>query len=142
MIDFSIQAAGGEAGTPASRAHIRTWMKHLSAFVHSTDFVHSVPVPDFCSALPEATIAATLANEGTEYVIYLADKRELEEPGRGELISGDVGFVLPDGTYHLRTYSPASGQYVSPLAHVHGGAVTVRVEPFVEDLVIHITAAH
>ncbi len=79
MIDFSIQAAGGEDGTPASRATIRTWMKHLSSFIHATDFVHSAPVRGFCSRVPAATIAATLANAGHEYVIYVADRREIEE---------------------------------------------------------------
>ena len=140
MIDFSIQAAGGEAGTPASRAHIRTWMRHLSAFIHSTDFVHSAPVRDFCTSLPDATVAATLANPGKEYVIYVADARELEEPGRGEPIAGDVAFPLPTGSYHVCLYSPASGDHIGPLGHLDGGSVTIRVGPFVEDIVIHMTS--
>jgi hypothetical protein len=140
MIDFSIQAAGGEAGTPASRAQIRTWLKHLSSFIHTTDFVHATPIRGFCSGLPQGALASTLANAGREYVIYLADRRELEEPGAGEPIHGDVVFALPRGSYQVHFYSPTDGQYFGPHAYVDGGDVRMNVGPFVQDLVIHITA--
>src|SRR5262249_32091030 len=42
FIDFSI-TVGSESGTRASRAQIRTWMKHLSEFMHGLDFVHAEP---------------------------------------------------------------------------------------------------
>ena len=125
--------------TPASRAFIRTWMKHLSSFIHATDFIHALPVRGFCTELPDGAIAATLANSGREYVIYLADQRELEEPRAGEPIEGDVAFSLAPGSYHLRLYSPADGVYQGPLAHLEGGDVRMRIGPFLQDLVLHIT---
>ena len=65
MIDFSIQVGGQEAGTPASQAMIRSWMKNLSAFIHGVDFVRMRPGPDLCH--PDAvrtTIAITLVPAG------------------------------------------------------------------------------
>ena len=140
MIDFSIQAAGGEAGTPASRAYIRSWLKHLSTFIHSTDFVHMTPVRDFCKETPAHTLAAALVNPGREYAIYVADKREKEDPGCGELCSGQLSFSLPAGRYQARLYEPATGGYTGEPRELMGGEVALRLEPFVHDVVVHIQA--
>jgi len=138
MIDFSIQAAGGEDGTPASRAHIRSWLKHLSTFIHGTDFMHTTPVRDFCKETPAHTLAATLANPGAEYVIYVADKREKEDPGCGEPCSGPLSFSLPAGRYQVGFYHPATGSYTGEPRTLAGGEATLRLEPFVHDLVVHV----
>ncbi len=140
MIDFSIQSSGQEAGSPAARAHIRTWLKHLSTFMHAIDFVRMVPIRDFCAKLPEATLAATLANPGEEYVIYLADKREKDERGVGEPCAGSIEFALPAGRYDVRMYSPASGNYTDQSHIINGGPVTIALKSFTHDTVLHIIA--
>ena len=140
MIDFSIQAGGGEDGTPASRAHIRSWLKHLSTFIHGTDFVHMTPARDFCTAPPTHTLAAALANPGKEYVIYLADKREKEDPGCGEPCSGELRFALPPGNYAARFFQPATGSFIGAPHKLTGGETTLFAEPFTHDVAIHIRA--
>lgn len=140
MIDFSIQVGGQEAGTPASRASIRNWMKHLSTFIQKVDIVHTIPVRDFCTRLPEATLAATLINPGKEYVVYVADKREKGEEGQGESCSGTLAFTLPAGSYEVRLYQPVSGEYSGQVLRVEGGDVSLALEPFVQDIVVQITA--
>jgi hypothetical protein len=138
MIDFSIQAAGGEAGSPAARAHIRTWLKHLSTFIHAVDFVHTTPARGFCSTTPPHTLAATLANPGREYVIYVADCREKEEPAAGEPCAGTLAFELPEGAYQARLYEPVSGEYRGGAIRLEGGAARLDLPEFVHDLVVHV----
>ena len=140
MIDFSIQSGGQEAGTPESRAKIRTWMKHLSTFIHGVDFVHTVPVYSFCTQVPPATVASTLANPGREYVIYVADAREVDEQGQGEPISGPLAFSLPPGSYQARLYQPTTGEYADAAWPLQGGEVSIALQPFVHDIVLHIKA--
>ena len=36
---------GWPTGTPQSQRHIRRWMKHLSAFVHSVDLARALAAP-------------------------------------------------------------------------------------------------
>jgi len=138
MIDFSIQVGGQETGTPAAQAHIRTWMKHLSAFIHSVDFVHTAPARDFCTQAPPHTIAAALVNPGVEVVIYLADRREVGEPGLGQACTGPLAFSLPAGSYQARLYDPVQGRYTGEPWDLSGGEVTLTVPPFVHDVVLHI----
>jgi hypothetical protein len=42
-IDFSV-TVGSEAGTVDSQQALRTWMKHLSKFIHAFDFLHAKPL--------------------------------------------------------------------------------------------------
>lgn len=140
MIDFSIQSGGGEAGTPAARATIRTWLKHLSTFIHSVDFVHTTPAEGFCTRTPKATLVATLANPGREYVLYVADAREVDAPGAGQPITGDLTFVLPEGRYRTRCYAPTNGEYIGREVALAGGNVTLPLETFEQDVVVHIKA--
>ena len=140
MIDFSIQSGGQEAGTPASRAAIRSWLKHLSAFIHSVDVVHTSPIEGFCSRVPPATIAATLANPSREYIIYVADVREADAPGYGQPIEGELAFTLPAGSYRGRFYEPLSGQYTDREMDITGGDVSLALGPFCQDLAVHIQA--
>jgi len=140
MIDFSIQARGQEAGTPESRAKLRSWMKHLSVFIHSLDFVHMAPFRDFCSQVPEATIAVALGKLGKDYAIYVADAREIDERGYGEPCSGNLVFSLPAGNYEARLYGPVAGQYTGKVVKLKGGDASMTLEPFVHDIVVHITA--
>jgi hypothetical protein len=89
--------------------------------------------------VPAGTLAAALANPGREYVIYLADKREQEERGAGEPCAGSLEFRLPAGRYDLRIYSPVSGSYTGQSRETNGGRVTLTLEPFTHDIVLHVT---
>ncbi len=137
-IDFSI-TVGSEAGTPASRAAIRSWMQHLSQFMDSFDFVHSAPAPDWIAAHPQHLIVSALSASGKDFVAYMADDREAGDPTAGESISGEVTIALPPGSYDVWLYSPVTGQY-SPAIRVHGGDKSaVTLPPFNEDIVLRAT---
>jgi hypothetical protein len=137
-IDFSIQA-GNEAGTEASRRKIRTWMRNLSEFIHSFDFIHAQPAAGWIEAKPEHLVDATLAKPGSDYIAYLADGREISDSAAGQPISGPVSFSLPQGTYRLCLYSPVAGEY-SPCTQVRGGGrLTIDLAPFQQDMVVRVT---
>ena len=133
-IDFSI-TVGSEAGTPMSRSHLRTWFQHLSEFISSFDFVHAALAPNWVQDLPAGLIASGLAVTGRDYVAYLADDREVTDPSAGQAISGTVMLSLPSGKYHVSLYSPVTGQY-SPAVLVEGGAATLALPPFAQDIAI------
>ncbi len=136
-IDFSI-IPGQETGTAASQAHIRSWMRHLSTFVHSLDLVRARPHPALLAAQPEHTLPSILAVPGEEYAIYLADQREIGDPGYGTPITGSIALEVPPGPYRLACYSPATGQY-SPVLRMSGGMLSFDVPAFLHDLVIRVT---
>lgn len=139
-IDFSI-TVGNEQGTPASRRDIRSWIQHLSRFMASFDYVHSKPTTDWVRRTPEHTISSGLAVAGRDYVIYLADSREIGDPSAGKPIDGRVALVLPPGTFLVRLYSPVTGEY-SPGITVQGGKTnTFDLAPFEQDVVIRAIRA-
>jgi hypothetical protein len=142
MIDFSITIYT-ETGTPESQRYLRTWMKHLSQFVHSLDLVRARPLEvGWLRAHPDYTVASLLAVAGEDYCIYLADGRELHEPGLGEPIAGHVSCDLPDGTYRAAFYSPVSGLY-SPSVRIAGGRdLRIELPPFQHDIVLRIRREH
>ncbi len=140
VIDFSIQP-WLEDGTEASQAHIRTWMKHLSDFVHSIDIARARTLAGWVKAQPEHTLESVLAVEGEDYGVYLADEREREEAGAGEAIRGEIGFDLPAGKWTVACYSPMTGMY-SPAVEVEGGKeVRLELPEFVGDLAVRVTKA-
>ncbi|HUH64037.1 MAG TPA: DUF6298 domain-containing protein [Terracidiphilus sp.] len=137
-IDFSI-TVGSEAGTPASRAAIRSWMQHLSEFMDSFDFVHSAPAPDWIAAHPQHLLVSSLSASGKDFAAYLADDRETDDPAAGESISGDVTLALPPGSYEVWLYSPVTGEY-SPAIQIHGGDKSeITLPPFKQDIVVRAT---
>jgi len=134
-IDFSI-TVGNEQGTAASRAAIRSWMQHLSDFTGSFDYVHSKPATDWIIEYPQNLVASALSASGRDFVAYLADSRELNDPSAGDSITGAVSVKLPQGTYDLSLYSPMTGEY-SPAMEVRGGEKTVVTLPsFKQDILI------
>lgn len=140
-IDFSI-IVGSEAGTRDSRKKIRTWMKHLSEFIHTFDFVHAQPAPNWIESKPAPLVAGTLAVPGSDYVAYFADRRELADPTAGEPVSGPVAVTLPQGNYRASLYSPVAGVY-SPELRVQGGnRVTIELPPFQHDIVLRVQRQH
>jgi hypothetical protein len=140
-IDFSI-TVGSETGTRESSAGIRTWMKHLSEFLHAFDFVHAKPLADWLEHKPEHLVSAVLAQPGQRYVAYLADAREVSDPRAGEPIAGEISFRLPEGGYWAGLYSPASGEF-SPAMKVEGGSLPVKLAlpRFRHDVVVDVRKA-
>ena len=135
MIDFSITIYT-PTGTSESQRCIRTWMKHLSAFIHSVDLVRARPLPDLLREKPGATLESVLAVTGEDYCIYLADERELDEPGAGEPISGNIVLNLPAGKFSMSCFSPVSGSY-SPAIDLSGGKnLRVSLPEFRDDIVV------
>lgn len=137
-IDFSIQV-GSEAGTEESRRNIRTWMKYLTEFIHSFDFIHAKPAPKWVATTASALVTAALANPGADYIAYLADRRELADATAGQPIAGSLAFDVPAGTYRACFYSPTTGVY-SPGVRVKGGGhLTLEIPPFEQDIVLRVT---
>jgi hypothetical protein len=149
MIDFSI-INYCEAGTPASRAHLRTWFKHLSTFIHSLDLVRARPLPERLLEQPAHTLDVVFGVAGEDECIYLADERELASardlpageagaPGAGQALSGHVALTLSPGTYEAASFDPETGLY-SPGVTVRseGGAVRLAVPRFVDDVVVRV----
>lgn len=136
-IDFSI-VPYCEAGTPDSQRHIRTWMKHLSSYIHSVDLSRARPALQVVRDHPEHALPSVLAVKGEDYTIYLADCREWDEPGLGEPIHGELVCDLPDGEYEAACYSPVTGLY-SPWTPLRAGRNTRLLVPrFTHDIVLRI----
>jgi hypothetical protein len=140
LIDFSI-TVGHETGTPESGAKLRTWMKHLSTFVRSFDFVHAEPSRAWVGEVPREVFVASLARAGEDYVAYFADARERRDDQAGMPITIKLAMQLPAGDYVGRFYSPVSGAYSAEFA-LHGGAeaANVQVTAFVHDIVLRASA--
>ena len=137
-IDFSI-TVGSERGTVASQAGIRTWMQHLSDFMASFDYTHAQPASSWIGGYPDHLTVASLSVADRDYVVYLGDARELDDPAAGEAIAGKVILQLPPGTYDVRVYSPATGEY-SPAIEITGGKrADLTLPPFRQDLIIRAT---
>lgn len=139
-IDFSI-INYCEAGTPASRAHIRSWMRHLSLFVQSLDMVCSMPVRNALNAQPGHTCESVRASGHEDVAVYLADDRELSESGAGTPISGEIVLDLAETEYRTAVFSPVTGLY-SPWVRIAGGNNTrIAVPEFSHDMVVRIQAS-
>ena len=136
MIDFSIRPHL-ETGTPASQKCIRSWMSHLSKFIHTVDLVRAQPRTSWLKKQPENTVASVLAVEGEDYCIYLADGREREERDCGQPIEGALGFALPGGDFTVSAYSPSTGVY-SPALRIGGRETELDVPVFTHDILIRI----
>jgi hypothetical protein len=140
VIDFSITIYT-PTGTEASRAGIRAWIGHLSKFIHTIDLPRARPLGDWLVEKPAGVFECTLAVEGEDYAVYLADPRESDEPGAGSLLGGAIRFDLPPGSYRLSTYSPASGESSPALALQGGAEITVELPQFTHDIVVRIQGA-
>ncbi len=139
-IDFSVNKYV-EAGNPGAQRHIRAWMKHLSEFIHSLDLVRARPAPGWLKERPAPTLDCALAAGEEEMCVYLADERELDEPGCGDPIRGALAFDLPAGPYEAACYTPATGAH-SVWLPIEGrpGARLVLPE-FTHDLVVRVRKA-
>jgi hypothetical protein len=93
VIDFSI-INYCEAGTPESRAHMRTWFGYLSRFIHSFDLARARPLPGVVLEQPAHTLEVVFGVEREDIAIYLADERELRS-ARG--MGGDARTLGDEG---------------------------------------------
>ena len=139
FIDFSV-TVGHETGTVESGRSIRTWMKYLSDFFHSFDFIHARPVEDWLTNKPQHLFDSVLATPGGDYIAYLADQREVGDVGAGQPIRGKISFHLPRGRYLARLFSPTTGLY-SPAVEVRGGPQPIQfhLPDFQHDVVLRVT---
>jgi hypothetical protein len=137
MIDFSITPYT-ETGTPASQKGIRLWFEHLSTFIHSIDLVKARPLKDWLKQCPDHVVVSVFGVEDQDYCVYLADAREVDEPGCGTTIESEIRFDLPKGSFGVSCYSPVSGVY-SPVLEIEGGTDrTLELPEFNHDLVVRI----
>lgn len=138
VIDFSI-VVHAEAGTEESRRELRSWLKHLSNFIHSMDVPRTKPLGDWLLEKPVGALECTLAVEGEDYAVYLADPREVTDAESGSPISGAIRFAVPAGEYFVTTFSPVSGS-ASPALRIAGGQeTTLELVPFRHDVVVRIS---
>jgi hypothetical protein len=135
MIDFSIQN-GLETGTPEAQAKLRTWLRHLSEFFASIDFIHASAGVDWVGDLPQHVVATTFAVTGKDYVAYLADAREVTDKAAVEPITAKVKLALPAGKFAIRCFLPVEGRYQAITDIQGGNAVAIDLPPFRHDLVI------
>jgi hypothetical protein len=148
-IDFSIMIHT-PAGTADSRRAIRTWMMHLSNFVHSFDLAQARPLLGMVEAAPPFTLDAAFGITGEDFCIYLADERELPaardleggaegDPTAGSPIDGALTLNLPAASYGVSSFDPKSGLY-SPSITIRGGEGTrLELPTFTHDLAIRFT---
>lgn len=136
-IDFSI-INYVETGTPDSQRHIRLWMKHLSEFAHSIDLARARPRTDVVTELPPHALSAVMAVDAEDYCIYLADEREMDEPGCGEPIRGQITMLLPSGGYTISCYSPTTGLYSPAMPVEVTEGVQLDLPEFRHDIVMRV----
>ncbi len=158
-IDFSI-LPGLETGTPASNRMIRSWLGYLGKFIHTLDLVNARPLPDLLKSQPTHTLEIAFGVADEDFVIYLADERELSSarnpgdlatlpgivpaqlPGvsaeAGQPISGEIVLDLPEVSFTVACFDPKTGTY-SPAVSLQGGANTRLTLPsFIHDIVVRI----
>jgi hypothetical protein len=78
---------------------------------------------------------------GEDYCIYLADEREIDEPGCGETIRGSIMFDLPDGAYEVACYLPSTGAYSVWLPVNTQPGTTLKLPDFQHDLLVRVRRA-
>jgi hypothetical protein len=137
-IDFSI-INYCEAGTPASRAAIRSWMKHISMFMDTVDIIRAKPLAGFLREQPSHTCESVMSVSGEDYVIYLADERELDDMQDAETtIRGDVAFDVTPGSYRVSVFSPTTGLSSPAYTLETDGPVRLAVPEFQQDIVVRL----
>jgi hypothetical protein len=136
-IDFSVNKYV-EAGSPAAQRHIRAWIGHLSGFIHSLDLLRARPLTGWVTAQPAHTLDCVMAVEGEDYCIYLADEREIDEPGCGEPIRGALTVDLPGGNFEVACYLPTTGAYSVWMPLAGGPGTRLQLPEFRHDLVVRV----
>jgi hypothetical protein len=86
---------------------------------------------------PETVIVAGLAIPGKDYLMYLADSREVSDPAAGKPIPISVSLDIPPDDYDVRFYSPTSGKYLRTQRAQGGKAIDLG--SFTHDLALRIS---
>jgi len=94
---------------------------------------------DFLKNQPAHTLASVLAVPGAAYCIYLADARELSEPGAGTTISGAIALDMPASRYEASFFSPETGGATAPRPLEGSANCRVDLPEFRHDIVVRIT---
>ena len=136
VLDFTIQNRL-ETGRPEAQQHLRTWLKHLSTFVHSLDLAKARPLPQMVKAAPEHVIASVLGVAGQDYAIYLADAHEVTDVGLGDPIHGELIATLPEGIWQAAFIHPVTG-LSSEGPSIQGGEARLQLPEFRHDLAISL----
>jgi hypothetical protein len=135
VIDFSI-VVGRPTGTTESNAQIRTWMRHLSQFIHGFDFIRAKVDRAWIRGLEKPLAVTGLAAGDSEFAAYIADAREWDEAGAGQSIQATATLALPEGRYLVSLYSPETG-VESPGVEIAGGSpAPLRLPAFHHDIVV------
>jgi len=135
-IDFSI-VNYCPTGTPDSQEHLHKWFKNIREFISSVDIISGSPLTGVALNFPGEVLESVFGTPGKQYNIYIADKRELEEYGQGEIISGEIELEIKQGKYIVLYYSPEHGTAVSGNT-TDGGRIKLNLPDFRHDLVIQL----
>ena len=154
VIDFSIQPFL-EEGTPDAQQHLRSWFRHLSAYVHGLDLVRSRPPSGGAAFGASRHGRCVFGVPGADYSVYVADAREypgvrgLEDQtpaeGSGEAgtaIGGALVLDLPEATLDVTRFEPTTGRSGPPERLPGGPATRIDLEPFRHDVVIRVHDRH
>lgn len=132
-IDFSIQVMC-PIGTMESQKFIRSWFSYLQSYLASMDTVACRPV-DCVRTFPKNTLACALGGN-SEYHIYIADNRELQDAGYGKPIAGSISVDVPPAEYIVSVFSPQTGQFSIALSQTLGAKSEIYFPEFSHDIVI------
>jgi hypothetical protein len=135
MIDFSI-IPYLETGTPDSQTAIRSYIQHLSQFIHSFDLARAKPLPDMVTSAPDPCVALAHGDADRDVAVYLADGRERDEPGCGEKITGAIRLRLPVGSWRAGSFCPKRGTYSPRIKLDSAGDVQIDLPDFVHDIAL------
>jgi len=141
MIDFSI-INYCETGTDESRRHLRSWMGHLSWFIHSFDLSRARPLQRLVTAQPQHTCESVFGVAGQDFAVYLADEREAEEPDCGKPISGSLELQLPAGEYMVSCFDPVTGVSSPAISVQSDGRLRFTLPEFEHDMVVRVAACN
>ena len=151
VIDFSIQPFL-EEGSPDARAHLRSWFRLLSTYVHRLELARCRPLPEILRSWPPGAVAVAFGAPGSDYTVYAADAREyrgvrgIDDPGEpesgeaGTPIGGALVIDLPAGPFAAVSFDPATGKTAALQPLTGGPATRVELPPFRHDAVIRLTA--
>ena len=136
MIDFSI-INYSPAGTPDSRANLRTWFKNLAKFVSALPMEKAEAfMAQGCWEGDSAVVSAFSAGDAKYF--YVADDTELVFAKKPEYkpVKGALTFDLKPGDYLAYVYSPEAGVCSTAMKFTGGPGARVELPPFYHDIAV------
>ena len=98
-------------------------------------FCAVAPLTNWLQDKPAGTVESVLGIEGEEYVVYLADAREITDTAANSPNPAVLKLPLPGGRYEARLYSPSRGGYSPAIWIQSTGMVEIDLPSFKEDIV-------